>query len=144
MRKRKDQVRATRQSRPGVAAVELALMLPLLALLFVVTVDFARVFYFSVTLQNSARAGAVFASDPHVAGESPFASVQEAALADAQNLSPRPTIAQSYGTDSAGRTYVEVKATYTFTTITKLLGIHKEMKLSRAVRMYPSAITPDA
>ncbi len=54
--------------RRGVAVVELAVLLPLLVFLFVVTVDFARVYYFSLTLQNCARAGAMYASDPRRSG----------------------------------------------------------------------------
>lgn len=55
------------------------------------------IYYSSLTLQNCARAGAMYASDPHVARESPFASADEAALADATNLSPLPTIHSTCG-----------------------------------------------
>ena len=130
-------------SRRGVAVVELAVLLPLLLFLFVVTVDFARVYYFSLTLQNCARAGALYASDPQVADESPFASTQEAALSDATNLSPAPTITQTSGTDASGRSYVEVTADYSFKSITGYLGIPKLLNISRSVRMYSAAITPD-
>src|SRR5690349_5758726 len=99
--------------RRGAAAVELAVLLPLLVFLFVITVDFARIYYFTLTLQNCARAGALYASDPFVADESPFASTQAAALADATNITPQPTISQTNGTDIAGRSYVDVKAVYT-------------------------------
>ena len=50
--------RAARCRRSAVAVVELAVLLPLLMLLFVMTVDFARVFYFSLTLTNCAAQGA--------------------------------------------------------------------------------------
>jgi Flp pilus assembly protein TadG len=128
--------------RRGVAVVELAVMLPLLVFLFVVTVDFARVYYFSLTLQNCARAGAMYASDPYVADESPFASTEEAALSDATNLSPAPKITQKSGTDASGRSYVEVTAAYSFKSITRYLGIPK-LNISRSIRMYTAAITPD-
>jgi Flp pilus assembly protein TadG len=122
--------------------VELAILLPLLALLFVIAVDFGRVFYFSVTLQNCARAGALYASDWYVADESPFANVQEAALADATDLSPAPTITTQDGTDG-GRSYVEVTAAYPFHSITQFPGIPHQMNLTRSVRMYHAAITPN-
>src|SRR5436190_11146956 len=102
-----------KRNRRGAAVVELAVLLPLLVFSFVITVDFARIFYFSLTLQNCARAGALYASDPYVADESPFASTQAAALADAKNLTPQPTITKADGIDGAGRTYVDVKAAYT-------------------------------
>jgi Flp pilus assembly protein TadG len=130
--------------RRGVAVVELAILLPLLVFLFVITVDFARVYYFSLTLQNAARAGAMYASDPHVANESPFASTRAAALSDATNLSPSPTITQASGTDASGRSYVEVTAAYSFKSITGYLGIPKLLNITRSVRMYSAAMTPDA
>jgi Flp pilus assembly protein TadG len=126
-----------------VAVVELAVLLPLLVFLFIVTVDFARVYYFSLTLQNCARAGALYASDPYVADESPFASVEEAALSDATNLSPAPTITQTSGSDASGRSYVEVTAAHSFKSITGYLGIPKILNITRSVRMYSAAITPD-
>jgi Flp pilus assembly protein TadG len=129
--------------RRGAAVVELAVLLPLLSLLFVIAVDFSRAFYFSLTLQNCARAGAIYASDPFVAGESPFASAEEAALADASNLSPEPAITTVNGADPNGRSFVEVTATYRYQTILQFPGIPSEMDLSRSVRMYFAAIVPD-
>ena len=46
-----------RKSNSGSAVVELALMVFLLAIIMVGTVDFARVFYYLVTLEDAARAG---------------------------------------------------------------------------------------
>ena len=68
------------QPRRGATVVELAVLLPLLVFVFVIAVDFARVFYYSLTLTNCARAGAMYASDPTTSAESPFASTQAAAL----------------------------------------------------------------
>jgi Flp pilus assembly protein TadG len=135
-------LRHARKGRKGVAAVELAVLLPLLVFLFLITIDFARVYYFSLTLTNCARAGAMYASDPAVAHESPFADVQEAALADATNISPAPTITQTQGTDASGRLYVEVTASYTFSTITGFPGIPNNLALTRSVKMYVAANTP--
>jgi Flp pilus assembly protein TadG len=122
--------------------VELAVLLPLLVFLFVITVDFARIYYFSVTLQNCARAGALYASDPQMADESAFTSTQAAALSDAKNITPQPTITQTNGVDSAGRAYVEVTAAYTFRSIARFPGIPTQVNLSRKVRMKVAAITP--
>ena len=49
--------------RRGASVVELAICLPLLVFLFVIAVDFARVYFVSITLANSARAGALYASE---------------------------------------------------------------------------------
>jgi Flp pilus assembly protein TadG len=127
----------------GVAVVELAVLLPLLVFIFLVTIDFARVFYFSLSLTNCARAGALYASDPSTADESPFASAQAAALADATNFNPQPTISTSSGADSQGRTYVSVTASYTFQTMTGFPGIPSQIPLQRTVTMYRSAAIPD-
>ncbi len=50
-------MRAWRASTAGGALVELALVLPVLVLVFAGTVDFGRVFYTSQSLVNAARAG---------------------------------------------------------------------------------------
>src|SRR5205809_577937 len=81
--------------RAGAATVELALLLPFLCFLFVIAVDYARVFYFAVTVQNCARNGAYYASNyPNnnyvyndIYG---YTSLDDAILRDAGNLSPAP------------------------------------------------------
>lgn len=130
--------------RRAAAVVELAVLLPLLALLFVLAVDFARVFYISLTLTNCARAGALYACDPSTQKESPFPSVESAALADAANLSPQPTISSTTGVDALGRAYAEVTASSSFTTITKFPLVPSNLQLTRTVRMFIAPNTPNA
>ena len=130
------------RQRRGAAVVELAVLLPLLVFLFVITVDFARIYYFSVTLQNCARAGALHASDPLVADESAFASTEAAALSDATNITPSPTITKTDGVDASGRAYVTVTAAYTFRSIARFPGVPAQVNLARSVRMYVAAISP--
>ena len=43
------------QRRHGAAAVELALLLPFLILMFVVSVDYARIFYYTQVVENCAK-----------------------------------------------------------------------------------------
>jgi Flp pilus assembly protein TadG len=133
-----------RQRRSGAAVVEMAILLPLLVLCFLLAADFARVYYFSLTLQNCARAGALYAYDPAAAPESPFANVTEAAQSDAANLDPKPTITQSGGTDASGRPYVVVTAAYKFSPMVAFPPIPKQVNLTRTVRMYVAASTPNA
>lgn len=123
------------ESRRGAAAVELAVLLPFLAFLFVIAVDFARIFYFSQTLENCARNGALYASDPTLAAQSPYTSVTQAALADATNLSPQPTVTSGSGTDASGNAYVTVTVSWTFTTVTNYPGVPSTVNLSRTVQM---------
>jgi Flp pilus assembly protein TadG len=51
--------RAVANARPrrGAATVELAVLLPVIAFLFVIAVDYARVFYYSQVIENCARQG---------------------------------------------------------------------------------------
>jgi Flp pilus assembly protein TadG len=135
--------RAARCRRSATAVVELAVLLPLLILLFLVAVDFARVFYFSLTLTNCARAGALYASDPVAATESPFPDFQSAALADCTNITPQPTITSTNGVDTSGRAFVAVTANYSFNTVTKFPVIPSQVQLTRTVRMYVAANTPN-
>jgi Flp pilus assembly protein TadG len=121
--------------RRGAAAAELALLLPLLAFLFVITVDFARVFYFSQVVENCARQGALYASDPKAPAANLYTSVQQAALADATNLNPQPTVTSTNGTDGAGNAYVAVTVTWPFHTITGFPGVPNNVTLSSTVQM---------
>ena len=64
--------------RRAVAVVELAVVLPVLIFLTVITIDWARVFYYSVTLTSAARQGAIYGSDPIGAANSRYHSAEEA------------------------------------------------------------------
>src|SRR5438270_11392137 len=75
-----------RERRRAAAIVELALLLPFLALLFAAAADFGRVFYYYVTVTNCARSGALYASiDATHAADS--TGIQSAAQAEAPELS---------------------------------------------------------
>jgi Flp pilus assembly protein TadG len=131
----------SRRSRRGTAAVEFALLLPLLCFLFVGTVDFCRIFYYSITVSNCARNGAIFGSidKTHALDTS---GIQTAAKADASNLNLQQ-LGISSSTDSASNpTTVAVTVTYPFTTITNYPGITRQTNLSRTVRMSVVPSTP--
>src|SRR5207302_2695949 len=126
--------------RHGIAVLELAIFLPLIAFLFLVAVDYSRVFYFSLTVMNCARNGAIYGSDPTQAAIlSPYTSISQAALADATNLSPQPTISSKTVT-SGGYTYIEVTATYQFNTLTQYPVIHSRVDLSQTVRNHKTTV----
>jgi Flp pilus assembly protein TadG len=131
----------SRLVRSGVAVVELAVLLPLLAFLFVIAIDFGRLFYYSVTLNNCARNGAVYGADPTAALSSPYSSIQQAALADAGNLSPAPTVNSQQGTDSSGN-YIEVTVSYPFSTITQFPGVPNNFAIVRTAKMRMIAAVP--
>jgi hypothetical protein len=54
--------RQPRTARQAAATVEMALLLPLLVGLFLFSVDFARVLYYTITIENCALDGALFGS----------------------------------------------------------------------------------
>jgi Flp pilus assembly protein TadG len=129
------------RGRRGTAAVELAALLPFLALLFVIAIDWSRVFYFSLVVDNCARNGAVYASDPYATTRSPYPSLQAAALADAPNLSPKPTVTSASGSDLQGN-YVACTVSYTVGTISNFPGVPKNNTIVRTVRVYQAPQTP--
>jgi Flp pilus assembly protein TadG len=137
-------MRLCSRPRRGASAAELALVLPILGLLFVFAVDFARLYYHYSIVTNCARNGALYASDPTAPLESPYSSVTDAALADASNLSPQPTVSPpTYGTDSSGNPYVQVTVVYPFTTITNYPGLSNPINLARTVQMRIAPTLPN-
>jgi Flp pilus assembly protein TadG len=133
------------QRRRGAAAAELALLLPLLGFMLVGAIDFCRLFYTYTTIANCARNGALWLSDPLASTQSPYASFQIAALADATDLNPALTtsnITSSSGTDSNGDSVVTVTVQYTFNLITSYLG-YKSVSLARQVTMRVAPAAPN-
>ena len=131
------------QARRGIAALELALLAPFLVFLFVVSIDYGRIFFASVTITNCARAGAIYASDPFAQRESPYTTIEQAALAEAPSYTPAPTVTSSSGTDANGNPYTAVTVTGQFTTITRYPGVPATTTLARTVRVRKTPDAPD-
>jgi hypothetical protein len=115
-----------------------------LTFLLMIAIDFARVYFYTLTLDNCARNGALYSSDP--AAVSKYANVSGAATADGTSLS-NPALTSSNvtatpGTDGNGNPYVDVSVAYKFPMITGYLGF-KEIDVSPKVRMRVAQITPD-
>lgn len=129
--------RRTRPGAPaGMAAVELAALLPILCFIMLAAVDFGRAFYAWLTVADCARNGALYAAGYTSSSNTPYATYSAAALADAASLSPSPTVATpQYGTDSNGDSYVQITVSYTFQTIVTYPGISSSMVLSRTSTM---------
>jgi Flp pilus assembly protein TadG len=128
--------------RPAAAIVEFAVLLPLLVFLIVVGVDFARIYYFDVILNNAARNGAVYGSSyPTKANDT--AGIQNAALADTTDVSPSPTVTSTTGTDQDGNPYVSVTVSWDFYTVVPYPGIPQPVSLSRTVQMRVSPAQPN-
>ncbi len=134
--------RRIRDPRQGVAATELALLLPLLCFLFVITVDFARVFYFDLTVENCARCGAIFG------GRHPLSAIDTAGIAaeaqkDAGNLDLTQMTVTSSVDNSLAPTVVTVTVTYPFSTITNYPFVPSSMTLSRTVTALVAPAKPN-
>lgn len=137
--------RSGRRRHPrGAAAVEFAAVLPLLCFLLVGCVDFCRLFYHHVTVTNCARNGALYACDRTAELDSPYfvlgqrlESVRRAALADASNLSPTPTVQLL----ADGPTVVRVRVSFEFRMVSGYLGFGATF-VNRTVEMRVAPALP--
>jgi len=131
-----------RSPRRGAAVVELALLLPFLCLVFVLAIDYARIFYFSLTVENCARNGAVYASQDaaHALDQDNISRVSKL---DFPSQLQDSSLNVSSTTDSTtAPTWVEVTVTYNFTTLTKYPGLPNTTTLTRTVRTAVVPATP--
>jgi Flp pilus assembly protein TadG len=148
-------LRRTFRQRPGAAAVELAILLPFLAFIWLVAVDYCRVFYYSLTIDNCARNGAHFGSQVDYSYAGPqewqnngalIASIQDATVADGAKLNPplsASNVTVTNGTDANGNPMVQVTVNYLFQTLTNYPGIPNQVKLVRMVQMRVAPQTPN-
>jgi len=137
-----------RGCRRGVATAELAILMPLICFLFVIALDFGRIFFYSVTITNCARNGALIGSiDQKHAKSSNWSNVQQAALLDAGSLSPALAISNVVVTNDSDTspTWVQVTVTYQFQTVVNysipaLFNVPASLTMTRTVQM---AVPPD-
>jgi Flp pilus assembly protein TadG len=128
--------RTTRTRRRGAAIVEFAVLLPFLVFLLLVAIDWARMLYFTQCINDCARSGALWASDPEVQMQSRYTNVTDASLAEAPGLTPKPTVTQTFTTDAKGNPMtVTVKVAMQFDTIANVPGSPKSQTISRSITM---------
>jgi Flp pilus assembly protein TadG len=123
--------------RPGVAATEFAVLLPFLLILCFGIVDFCRLFYYSVIVTDCAVNGAIYLSSVMPPTQSPYASVSDAALAEAGDISPSPQVKGDSLTDADGNPAVTCTVTYTFTSLCPAYS--PSVTLQRTVQMRKNA-----
>lgn len=130
----------------GQSAVELALILPALALLLVVVADFGRVFYESIEVAHAARAGVQYGAQNYVTARD-YSGMEDAALEDGSNISGLNATA-SYFCECSGATvscsppgcaepdiFVKVTTSATFKTLLDYPGIGNTIPLSTTAIM---------
>jgi Flp pilus assembly protein TadG len=128
--------------RSGAASVELAVLAPYLCLVFVLAVDYGRIFYFSLTVNNCARNGAVYASQD-AAHALDTDNITRVSKLDFPSYLQDSSLNVSSTTDSTtSPTWVEVTVTYNFTTLTNYPGIPSTTTLTRKVRTEVVPATP--
>ena len=129
------------ETRKAAAVVEFALALPLLLIIFVAAVDFARVFYNAQILTDCARTAALFAANPDLADRTSYESVIDLARTCVTDLNPQPTFSFTSGTDSQSRAYVEATVSQSFTLICPFV-FRSQYQISRTARahLYPAAM----
>ena len=131
-------------SENGQSAVEMAIMVPILALLLVVAADFARLFYVYIAVNSAARAGAQYGSQSLITAAD-ISGMKAAATLDGSNItgltanasqctciegSTVAACATSYCTANATATFVEVDTTAHFNTVVTYPGVPSSITLS--------------
>jgi Flp pilus assembly protein TadG len=128
--------------RVGAAAVELAILVPLLCFLFVIAVDWGRVFYFDLTVENCARSGALYAGrDPKSAVDT--AGIVAEAQKDAPNLDVSKMTVTSNVDSLTAPTVATVTVNYPFSTISNFPGVSSSLTLSRTVTVMVAPAKPN-
>jgi Flp pilus assembly protein TadG len=123
--------------RRGIAATELALCLPFLAFIFIVTVDFCRIFYYSSVVEFASRDGAIYGAQNDPTGGTYLSDVKNAAVRDSSGIglttsnvtvTTSPTTVTSW--DATGQS-ITVSVQYTFNTVTNFPGIPTSIVITR-------------
>lgn len=131
---------STQTPRKGAAAVELAVCLPILLILFVIVVDLARAFRTCQALSQCARVAAAYESDADLLDVSAYESAEKAGLAAGSHLGTGLTISVREETDGAGNPVVQATASCPFRLLLGIEGRLTKFDLERTAyaRFYPS------
>jgi Flp pilus assembly protein TadG len=127
----------------GQAAVEVALIAPVLVVLLMIVGEFLRIYYTTIELNNAARAGVQYGINSP-ANAANLQGMQQAALTDGGDITGMTATASEYCECSDGsavscgtanacadeRVYVEVDTSATFYTLTDWPGIPRSIALS--------------
>jgi hypothetical protein len=146
--------------RRGTAVVELALLLPFLVFIFLVSVDFARIIYYTIVIDNCCHNASIFGSQTYDnqnqqwIGNAQYwqgpsnqmvSTEQAAADVDGTNLSPvlsTSNVSVTGGQDSSGNAVNIVTITYTFNTITRFPGLPSTLTIKRSSQVRVAPATP--
>lgn len=133
-------MKRARNTRGGAAAVELAILLPFLALAVSAALDFGRIFYATQVLDTAAATGAQYASGTAwvpLTTTTAVDAARAAAVAEGASLNP-PLAANDVGVTVAGNV-ATVTVSYDFPLLTGVLFPARTVHLQRTsvVRVAP-------
>jgi len=131
--------RSAHRARRGAAAVELAVLLPVVCSIAVGSVIFARWFADSMAVAEGARLGALKGAMTSASKPLDAAAIQTAVLSRAARLETPPEVNVSTGTDAAGKPYVEVEVRATLHPAFPYPGVPDSISVVRKVRMRRSS-----
>jgi TadE-like protein len=137
-------LQSPRQSSTRCAAttVEFALLLPLLMFLFGIGVDWARAFYYHVTITNASRNAAIWGcSDPGRSVDT--AGIETIARKDTASLGTGVTVTSSVVTSNSVD-YVKVRVSYQFQSLTGLPGTPSSQTIYQETEMRVMPTAPRA
>ena len=146
--------RAAHLHRRGQSLVELALMLPVLGILLIGTIDFARVYYAAMAIDQAARAGAAYGAQTVGTSGDDAGMVQAGLSAANLDLTPAVTAASVHAThwcacadgtqvsctsgtctEGVPRVYVSVEVDRTFQMLFPYPGIPSTVRLNRTATL---------
>lgn len=129
-------------TRSGAAAVEFAVVLPVLVLLLVGGADLGRCFYSTIAVANAARAGAQYASmTPYDVNNTSgwFTRINEAVTdefsSSSQFNTTLLTVTTTLQTESDGSNRVSVQVSYPFRTLIKWGVLPSRFTITQSVAM---------
>lgn len=145
-------VRPKSEPRSGAATVELAVLLPFLLFVCVITTDWARLLYYTISAEACARNGAMYASDGDAAARSPYTTTGDAAMNECPSLIAGTTATRTTSGTTTVSTYTlpsgEVKATVTKTLTTDSTGAAAVVVTVdvpfKSITTYPGVTTPSS
>jgi Flp pilus assembly protein TadG len=147
-------------ARRGAAAVELAVLLPFLVTLGLFATDFARVLYYTITIENAVSNGALFGGqvfdnqNQQWIGNQQYwqgpngqlvSQQQVAAQLDGGSLNPvlaDSNVSVSSGNDADGNPVNIVTITYTFNTIVPYPGVPSPVTIVRTAQVRVAPANP--